>query len=158
MTVRIVSDDELSRLGMLRDLDHRRLSAATAAEILGLGNRQILRLLKADRLRSADGLISKQRGRPSNRYKPEDIRAEALAIITARYADSRPTLVAEKLHELHGMGLGRETVRAWMGNRVTFSMRETCFYHAGLSPSGHPLLFFSVDVRQDAVKQILRLP
>lgn len=124
MTVRIMSDKELSRLGVLRDLDHRRLTAAAAAEILGLGRRQVLRLLKAYRLRGADGLISKQRGRPSNRRKPEDVRAEALAIITERYADFGPTLAAEKLRELHGMCLGRETVRVWMAEAGIWSTRK----------------------------------
>jgi hypothetical protein len=52
VTVRIMSDKELSRLGVLRDLDHQRLTAAAAAEVLGLGRRQVLRLLKAYRLRA----------------------------------------------------------------------------------------------------------
>lgn len=114
MTVRIMSDKELSRLELLRDLDHQRLTAAAAADILDLSRRQFLRLLKAYRTRGVDGLISKQRGRPSNRRKPEYVRAEALAIIAERYADFGPTLAAEKLRELHGICLGRETVRLWM--------------------------------------------
>ena len=67
MTVRIMSDKELGRLEVLRDLDHQRLTAAAAAELLGLGRRQVLRLLRAYRTTGVDGLISKQRGRPSNR-------------------------------------------------------------------------------------------
>ena len=35
MTVRLMSDGELTRLEMLRDLDHRRLTAAAAAQLLG---------------------------------------------------------------------------------------------------------------------------
>jgi len=101
MAVRIMSDKELSRFEVLRDLDHERLTAQAAADILGLSRRQALRLLKAYRTRGVDGLISKQRGRPSNRRKPEDVRTEALTIIRERYADFGPTLAAEKLRELH---------------------------------------------------------
>ena len=124
MTVRIMSDKELSRLEVLRDLDHQRLTAQAAGDLLGLGRRQVLRLLKAYRTRGVDGLISKQRGRPSNRRKPEDVRTEAMAIIAERYADFGPTLAAEKLRELHGIVLGRETVRVWMAEAGLWQTRK----------------------------------
>lgn len=114
MAVRSMSDKELARLEVLRDLDSQRLTAAAAAQLLGVSRRQTLRLLKALRTCGVEGLISKQRGRPSNRRKPDDVRAAALAIIGQRYADFGPTLAAEKLRELHGISLGRETVRSWM--------------------------------------------
>lgn len=124
MAVRIMSDKELTRLEVLRELDHQRLTAQAAGDILGLGRRQTLRLLRAYRTRGVDGLISRQRGRPSNRRKPEDIRAEALAIIRERYADFGPTLAAEKLRELHGIPLGRETVRLWMAEAGIWATRK----------------------------------
>ena len=70
--------------------------------------------MKAYRAEGAAGLISKRRGRPSNRRKPEEVRTTALAIIRERYWDFGPTLAAEKLGELHGIVLGRETLRQWM--------------------------------------------
>jgi hypothetical protein len=109
-----MSDGELSRLEVLRDLDHRRLTTAAAAQLLGLERRQVFRLLKAYRIEGPTGLISKRRGRPSNRRKPEELRSKALAIIRHRYRDFGPTLAAEKLREVHGIVLGRETLRLWM--------------------------------------------
>jgi hypothetical protein len=109
-----MSDREVTRLEVLRDLDCGRLTTVAAAGLLGLERRQIFRLLKAYRVEGADGLISKRRGRSSNRRKPEALRARALAIIRERYWDFGPTLAAEKLGELHGLVLGRETVRQWM--------------------------------------------
>lgn len=114
MTVRLMSDGELARLEVLRDLDRQRLTTAAAAELLGLERRQVFRLLKAYRAEGAAGLISRRRGRPSNRRKPEALRSTALALIRERYWDFGPTLAAEKLGELHGIVLGRETVRKWM--------------------------------------------
>jgi hypothetical protein len=114
VTVRLMSDGELARLNVLRDLDQRRLRSTAAAQLLGLERRQVFRLLKAYRAEGAAGLISKRRGRPSNRRKPEALRTKVLAIIRERYWDFGPTLAAEKLGELHGIALGRETVRKWM--------------------------------------------
>lgn len=124
MTVRIMSDKELARLEVLRDLDGQRLTAQAAADILDLSRRQALRLLKAYRTSGVDGLISKQRGRPSNRRKPEEVRTEALAIIREHYGDFGPTLAAEKLREVHGIELARETVRIWMAEAGIWSTRK----------------------------------
>ena len=114
VTVFLMSDRELRRLEVLQDLDRRRLTPAAAGQLLGLERRQVFRLLKAYRTEGAKGLISKRRGRRSNRRKPESLRRAALAIIREWYWDFGPTLVAEKLHEVHGITLGRETLRLWM--------------------------------------------
>jgi transposase len=112
--IRLMSEAELSRLEVLRDLDQQRLPIAAAAQLLGLERRQVFRLLQAFRAEGPAGLISKRRGRPSNRRKPTALRTEALAILRERYWDFGPTLAAEKLGELHGIVVGRETVRKWM--------------------------------------------
>jgi hypothetical protein len=114
VTLRLMSDGELARLDVLRDLDRRRLTIAAAAQLLGLGRRQVFRLLKAYRAEGPPGLISRRRGRPSNRKKPDGLRDQALALIGKRYWDFGPTLAAEKLREVHGISLGRETLRLWM--------------------------------------------
>jgi hypothetical protein len=74
-----MSDGELARLEVLRDLDHRRLTTDAAAQLLGLERRQVFRLLKAYRTEGPTGLISKRRGRSSNRRKPEAVRTKALS-------------------------------------------------------------------------------
>jgi transposase len=109
-----MSDGELSRLEVLRDLDRKRLTTKAAAQLLGLERRQVFRLLKAYRSDGATGLISKRRGHRSNRRKPEALRRAVLAMIREWYWDFGPTLVAEKLREVHEITLGRETLRLWM--------------------------------------------
>jgi hypothetical protein len=109
-----MSDGELTRLEVLRDLDQRRLTTAAAGQLLGLERRQVFRLLKVYRAEGPTGLISKRRGRPSNRRKPEALRRSTLAMIREWYWDFGPTLAAEKLREVHGITLGRETLRLWM--------------------------------------------
>ena len=114
VTVQLMSDRELGRFEVLRDLDQRRLTTPAAAQLLGLERRQVFRLLKAYRAEGAAGLISKRRGGSSNRRKPEELRTKVLAIIRKRYWDFGPTLAAEKLREGHDITLGRETLRLWL--------------------------------------------
>ena len=65
VTIRLMSDRELSRFEVLRDLDRGRLTAPAAAQLLRLERRQVFRLLRAYRAEGAAGLISKRRGRAS---------------------------------------------------------------------------------------------
>ena len=91
-----------------------RVTTPAAAELLGLERRQVQRLAKAYQEHGATALISKKRGRPSNRKTPDDVRLAAMAIVKERYADFGPTLAAEKLREQHGLTISRETLRVWM--------------------------------------------
>src|SRR5262249_58641533 len=92
-----MSDRELSRLEVLRDLDQKRLTTKAASQLLGLERRQVFRLLTAYRIEGPTGLISKRRGRRSNRRKPEALRRAVLTIIGPRYWEFGPTLAADKL-------------------------------------------------------------
>src|SRR5271156_5100150 len=67
VTVLSVSEGELRRLEVLRDVERGGLPVSAAAQLLGRSERQVWRLLKAFRSDGVSGLISKKRGRPSNR-------------------------------------------------------------------------------------------
>jgi len=69
---------------------------------------------KAFRSAGAAGLVSKKRGRPSNRKTAAAVRTAALSIVRQNYADFGPTLAAEKLAAEHGFSFSSETVRKWM--------------------------------------------
>ena len=114
MTVITMSHNELTRLRVLIDIADGRLSVADATGLIGVGRRQIYRLLEAFRAHGADGVISRKRGNRSNRALGSVFRESVLAIVGERYADFGPTLAAEKLSELHGLDLGVETLRQWM--------------------------------------------
>jgi hypothetical protein len=149
VTVRLMSDRELQRLGVLQDLDRRRLTPAAAGQLLGLERRQVFRLLKAYRIEGPTGLISKRRGRRSNRRKPEALRRAVLTIVRQWYWDFGPTLAAEKLREDHGIAVGPETLRQWMieaGLWRDRNCRSTAASIGGSLPAGavagwalHPL-------------------
>ncbi|MCB8881488.1 ISNCY family transposase [Acidisoma cellulosilytica] len=114
MAVVSMSDREFSRLKVLLDVQSGGLRVQDAAELTGLSRRQVFRLLKSLREQGAPSLVSRRRGRPSNRRLPPSYRDLAMALVKERYADFGPTLATEKLSELHGFGISRETLRHWM--------------------------------------------
>jgi transposase len=109
-----MSAKELDRLEMIRRVFERRLTQRKAADRLGLSLRQVERLCRAFRVDGAGGLVSRKRGRPSNRKLAEALRERALGLVRGRYSDFGPTLACEKLVEQHGLDISRETLRHWM--------------------------------------------
>ena len=114
MTVVSMSAKEFSRLDVLMDLEARRITVRDACGLLRLKRRQVFRLLKDFRARGAASLISKRRGKPGNNRLPQPVRDLVMTLIKERYADFGPTLVAEKLLEVHDCRVSRETLRKWM--------------------------------------------
>jgi hypothetical protein len=114
MTVIAMSRTEIDRMSVLRDLAASRIKVTEAAALMGLGRRQVFRLAKAYGRHGPQALVSRRRGRPSNRCYPTALHAEVIGMLRERYSDFGPTLAAEKLAELHGIDLARETVRQWM--------------------------------------------
>jgi len=114
MTVITMSRTELSRLRVMIDLADGRTRVEDAAALMGLQRRQVYRMLDAFRAHGPDALISKRRGKPSNRAHGAAFRQTCLAIVRERYEDFGPTLAAEKLAEVHGLPIGVETLRQWM--------------------------------------------
>ena len=109
-----MSANERNRLEILGRTLERRLTQRVAAERLGLGLRQVERLCRALRDHGAAGLVSRQRGRPSNHTLPAAVRARALDLVRTRYSDFGPTLACEKLREQHDLRVSVETLRQWM--------------------------------------------
>lgn len=72
------------------------------------------RLLALIRESGPLGMANRRRGRPSNNQLPDGLALYALSIIRERYTDFGPTLVCEKLAELHDVHLSKETVRSLM--------------------------------------------
>jgi len=114
MAVLSMSDGELRRLEVLRDVDRGDLPVRAAAQLLERSERQVWRLLKEFRAQGAAGLVSKKRGRPSNRRTAAAVRTAALWVVRQHYADFGPTLAAEKLAAEHGFSFSSETLRKWM--------------------------------------------
>lgn len=110
----LLSTREADRVAVIREVVERRLPQSEAARRLGVGVRQVKRLVRRYRERGASGLASGRRGRRSNRAFDEAFRGAVLDLVRDRYPDFGPTFACEKLVEEHGHRLSAETLRGWM--------------------------------------------
>src|ERR1700727_3196876 len=95
MTVIAMSRTESDRMSVLHDLADGRIRIAEASALMGLGRRQVFRLAKAYGQYGPQALVSRRRGRPSDRCYPTALRAEVIGILRERYSDFGPPLAAE---------------------------------------------------------------
>lgn len=106
-----MSRSERERSHVVRLVIGKQLSQRQAAERLEIGVRQVKRLARAYREQGDAGLVSKQRGRVSPRRLAAERQAQILALLRGKYEGFGPTLAAEKLGELEGIAISRESVR-----------------------------------------------
>jgi transposase len=109
-----MSKEELKRKGIMDELVARRMSQKMAGEILGIGVRQVKRLLHYYRKEGADGLISKQRGKPSHHQLDTGVVDAVLRLLKGKYVGFGPTLAHEKLVEKEGVKVSLGSVRKLM--------------------------------------------
>jgi transposase len=109
-----MSAKEIDRGDLIRRVLEKRLKQAQAAELLGVTVRQVKRLCRAFKRDGLPGMVSKKRGRPSNRRLRPELQAHAVALVRERYHEFGPKLAHEKLLELHDVRVGRETLRKWL--------------------------------------------
>lgn len=114
MEISEMSKKERHRLDVIKRLNAGKLSQQMAAKELHLSTRQVRRLQQAYTSAGGRGLVSKQRGKPSNHQLHPQLKQLAIRLIRSHYPDFGPTLAHEKLAELHGLSLGLETVRQLM--------------------------------------------
>lgn len=110
-----MTETELKRKTILDKAIDRRLTQKAASEALGISERQVRRLLKRYREDGNEGLVSQQRGKPSNRRLKEDIVEQIKQFINQPIMlGFKPTLMQEKLEEVTGIRVSKETLRKLM--------------------------------------------
>ena len=119
-----MSKKELKRLGVIQQVVGKKIRQAEAASLLGLSERQVKRLVQAYRSDGASGLVSKRRGKPSNRRISAEEKAHCLALVSHHYRDFGPTLAAEYLASNHGFPYSVETLRGWMSEAGWWSPKK----------------------------------
>ena len=135
-----MSKKEITRLEVMQRLKNKGLSQGEAAGMLGISTRQVKRLWRTYQKQGAAGLVSQRRGKPSNNQMDPRVIEQARDLIYKRYRDFGPTLVREKLVEVHRLKISVERVRQlliteglWKARRakqpVNHQMRErrACF-------------------------------
>lgn len=109
-----MSANELSRLEVMQRLEEKRLKQKEAGEMLGITVRQIKRLLSKYRKHGAGGLVSQRRGKPGNNQLGVEVKQKGLDLLKGKYRGFGPTLAHEKLVEVEGLKIGKESTRQMM--------------------------------------------
>lgn len=106
MTIR-----ELKRAHVLQEVDNGHMTGVEAAEVLGVSERQVRRLLKTYRTKGAEGLVHGNRGKASRRRMDEQTRERIVGLIDKDYRDYNTLHLQEELEEEHGMVVSYSALR-----------------------------------------------
>lgn len=109
-----MSRKERSRLVIMTRVREKAMTIGEASEVMWVSYRQGRRIYKRYREEGDRGLIHRNRGQPSNRRKPSELKGKVLALYREQYWDFGPTLAAEKLEERDGYEVDHETLRRWL--------------------------------------------
>ncbi len=85
-----------------------------AAWEMRLSVRQTIRVNKRFEKHGAEGLVHRSRDMPSHRRHDPEFRQRVLDIYQENYPDFGPTLACEKMAEIDGVDVNRETLRRWL--------------------------------------------
>ncbi len=110
----MMSQQEAKRAQIMERLTAGTIDQKEAAKRMDVTVRQTRRILKRYRALGVAGLISKQRGHPSNRQLDEEMKRLSIELIGTHYRDFGPTLASEKLSERHAIHLCVESTRQLM--------------------------------------------
>jgi transposase len=105
-------EDLMNRVHILEKILKKEMKIKDAALILNLSREYVSRLLAKFKKGGIPALVLKEKpGRPP--FDPHK-RAEIIELMKKNYFDFGPTFASEKLEELHGLKVSRETLRKWL--------------------------------------------
>jgi transposase len=106
-----LSQKELQRVAVITSCVKGDLACARAASLLNVTPRHVKRLKSRLRQGGEAALAHASRGRPSHRRLPDRLRDRILQLARTTYAGFNDHHLCEKLQEVEGFSLGRETLR-----------------------------------------------
>jgi len=109
-----MSQKELKRLHVIHKVIEGSLTQAGAAELTSLSERQIRRIVRRIEAEGDEGIQHRSRGKGSNRKASKKLVERVRGLYQEKYQGFGPTLAAEKLSELEGIKVSKESVRAWL--------------------------------------------
>jgi len=107
----MVRQRDLKRLHIIHKIIEGELTQVQAAEIISLSERQVRRIVKVIREEGDGGIQHRSRGRQPNNKLPQKLTDRFVELYRRKYQGFGPTLTAEKLFEIDGIKLSKETVR-----------------------------------------------
>src|SRR6202158_6305873 len=119
-----LSQKELQRVAVISSCVKGNLTCARAASLLNLTPRHVKRLKSRLQQGGEAALAHVSRGRPSHRRLPDRVRDRILHLSRTTYAGFNDHHLCEKLCEVEGFSLGRETLRRLLRSAGIASPRK----------------------------------
>jgi len=102
---------ELNRLQIIYKVLERHLTQVQAAQLLDLSDRQVRRITKRVESLGEGGIIHRLRGRASHKKLKDSFKERIKKLYQSKYTGFGPTFASEKLDELDGINISRESLR-----------------------------------------------
>ena len=115
---------EQARLQVLNSVMEYQLPKIQAAELLGISERQLRRVLASYRRDGAAALAHGNRSRKPRNTVPEDVAAAAVILASEKYAGFNHSDLTEVLAEREGIHLSRQTVSRLLNRHGLTSARQ----------------------------------
>lgn len=116
--------EELQRLTVITAVINRKITNGEAARKLGMSVRQLQRLKSDVRRNGPSAVIHKLKGKTGNHQIDQNIKRQILSDIKSKYADFKPKLATEKLHEEYQLPITSQTIRVWMIEEGLWKMKK----------------------------------
>jgi transposase len=117
---------EAKKLRFIYQALDKKITQVEAAEVIGLSDRQVRRLIRRIRQEGEGGICHRSRGKTSNRCLPKKVKEKALRLFREKYKDFNLAHATEKLREVHGVRLSDETLRLWLNKAdVPYKKRKS---------------------------------
>ena len=119
-----MSFKEIERLRIIHKVLDKQVTQVKAAEILGLSERQVRRIVRRVKSGGDRSIVHRRRGQAAANKMPKELEDRIGEIIKDEYPDFRPSLASEKLWEYHAIRVGREKLRQIMIERGLWKVRK----------------------------------
>ena len=110
----MASREELKRLYVVKKVIDREMSQVKAGELLMLSERQVRRIEGRVKEEGERGVVHRLRGRESVRKIDKRKQEQVIRAYRKKYLGFGPTLAGEKLKEIDGIEVSKETLRKWL--------------------------------------------
>jgi transposase len=104
---------EAERLRLIKNHANGMISLREVSNLLNISYRQTIRIWNSFQLHGENAVVSKKRNNHNRSLDPK-LKDKILFLIREHYLDYGPTLLSEKLEEVHHIKISKETVRRIM--------------------------------------------
>lgn len=105
---------EIDRFRIVQGVIQMDLTQVKAAEVLGITDRHIRRLVRRVREEGARGIVHRSRSRASPHRMLKELEERIAGVVEEKYTGFGPTLASEKLFERDGIRISKEKLRQIM--------------------------------------------